>query len=181
MEATQVFEILVRENADMLISFIRAAVRDDSLADDIFQETMMVAWQRLDDYDRERPFAPWLRGIARRIVLAQFRRSSRRFYTCHETVLGRLDDLTASLEQRPGDTWQEKLSALDDCVGGLPAHYREAVELRYEQELPAAQMAEQLSISLPGVKKRLQRARERLFDCIERKLRLPSAPGVSRS
>lgn len=31
----------------MLITFVRAAVRDDSLADDIFQETMLVAFPEL--------------------------------------------------------------------------------------------------------------------------------------
>ncbi len=181
MEAAEVFEILVRENADMLITFIRAAVRDDSLADDIFQETMLVAWRRLDSYDRARPFAPWLRGIARRVLLAHFRGNRRQFYTCSEMVLERLDAWTASLEQAQGDTWQEKLEALDDCITRLPTHYRVAIQARYERDLTHDRIAEELELSLPGVKKRLQRARERLFDCIQRKLRRSPQHGVVTS
>ena len=30
---------------------------------DLFQETMVVAWRRLDDFDHTRPFGPWLRGL----------------------------------------------------------------------------------------------------------------------
>ena len=178
MDAKEVFEILVREHADMLITFIRAVVRDDDLAEDLFQETMLVAWRRLDQYDRDRPFAPWLRGIARRLILAEFRQNGRRFYTCHATVLNRLDALTAAVERQPGDQWHEKLSALEECLAGLPEPFRLAVELRYERELGQAQMAKQLQLSVAGVKKRLQRARERLFSCIERKLRLAQVPGA---
>jgi DNA-directed RNA polymerase specialized sigma24 family protein len=47
MDSTKLFEILVRENADMLIAYIRSTARDDALADDIFQETMLTAWRRM--------------------------------------------------------------------------------------------------------------------------------------
>ena len=62
----QVFEVLMRENADMLLAFLRASVRDKHAAEDIFQETMIVAWRRMDSFDRERSFAKWLRGIAKK-------------------------------------------------------------------------------------------------------------------
>jgi len=37
---------------------------DQTAADDIWQETMLVAWRRFDDDDTTRPFGAWLRGIA---------------------------------------------------------------------------------------------------------------------
>ena len=63
-DARAVFDILVHEHADMLAAYLRTLLGRDSSLDDIFQETMLVAWRRLEDYDRSRPFAPWLRGIA---------------------------------------------------------------------------------------------------------------------
>jgi RNA polymerase sigma-70 factor (ECF subfamily) len=57
-EAREVFEILVRENYPMLMTYLRAVVRDESVIDDLFQETMLIAWQKLDEYDRARPFGP---------------------------------------------------------------------------------------------------------------------------
>jgi len=71
------FEILVREHADMLASFLRSAVADAAAVDDLFQETFLVVWKNLDRYDRGRPFAPWVRGIASRLVMAERRRSYR--------------------------------------------------------------------------------------------------------
>jgi RNA polymerase sigma-70 factor (ECF subfamily) len=67
VNAKQIFEILVRENSRMLLAFIRSIQSDQAAADDIWQETMLVAWRRIGDYDNSRPFGPWLRGIAQKI------------------------------------------------------------------------------------------------------------------
>ena len=48
----------------MLTVFLRSRVNDEAAVDDLFQETMLVAWKRLDECDLSRPFGPWLRGIA---------------------------------------------------------------------------------------------------------------------
>ena len=75
--ATEVFEVLMRQNAGHLMAFIRAMVRNESLAEDVFQETLLVAWRRFESFDRARPFGPWLRGIAHLTALAMFRKGKR--------------------------------------------------------------------------------------------------------
>ena len=60
-DAKKLFETLVREHADMLTVYLRAALGDVPEVDDLFQETMIVAWRRLDDFDQTRSFAAWLR------------------------------------------------------------------------------------------------------------------------
>lgn len=42
------FEILARENSRMLTAYLRTLVDDESVVDDLFQESMLVAWRRLD-------------------------------------------------------------------------------------------------------------------------------------
>ncbi len=167
-DPASVFEILVREHSDMLVAYLRAVVRDRAAVEDLFQETMMVAWRRLDDFDRSRPFGPWLRGIASKLVLAHGRKTRRRGLVCNEVVLIRLDEQMDRLSQRRGDTFDEKISALRDCVGRLDEPYAEAVRLRYLEGRGAAHIAAQLEISREALKKRLQRARARLLDCLER-------------
>ena len=75
---SQAFEILVREHADMLMAYLRALAWNDALVEDAFQEAIIVAWRRLPDFDRSRPFAPWLRGIARNTLLGIARKHQRR-------------------------------------------------------------------------------------------------------
>jgi RNA polymerase sigma-70 factor (ECF subfamily) len=63
-DAKTLFETLVREHADMLTVYLRSALGDVSDVYDLFQETMIVAWRRLDDFDHRRSFGAWLRGVA---------------------------------------------------------------------------------------------------------------------
>ena len=170
MDAIQLFEILVRENADMLIAYIRSSTRDDAVADDIFQETMLTAWRRLGDYDKDRPFGPWLRGIAARILLAHHRKAARDFAVCDEETLDGFSQRFETLDRLPGDAFDDKLEALRDCLQKLPEQYREPIRLRYGEDIGVGGIVERMGLAAETVKKRLQRAKARLLDCINRKL-----------
>jgi RNA polymerase sigma-70 factor len=174
-DAKKLFEILVHENADMLTAYLRASVRDSAAADDVFQDTMLTAWRRLDDYDQSRPFGPWLRGIAAKLVLEHYRKSARRGDYCEPEVLERLSVQFTRLHRLPGDTFDEKLDALRDCIGRLPDKYREPVELHYRCDLGLTDTAERLALTVETAKKRLQRAKARLVDCLERHLQAADA------
>lgn len=178
MDAKNLFEILMRENAGMLTAYLRSAVRDASTADDLFQETCLTAWRRIDDYDKSRPFGPWLRGIAARVVLA-WRRQQRKIVLCDEEILEHLDRRCESVHRLTGDTWDEKLSGLAGCLEDLPDRYREPIRLRYLEELLPEALAERLGLELETIKKRLQRGRARLWDCLQRKLRLSEASPIA--
>ncbi len=167
------FEILAREHADMLSVYLRCIVRDNADVDDIFQETMLVAWKRLPDFDRSRSFGPWLRGIAGRIVMAHRREAARAPFLCDEGVLERLGNVLTKIRSQPGDTLDERLAALRECMGDLPEQARSTVQLRYEQKLSRQEIADELTLPVETVKKRLQRARAQLLDCIQRKLDTP--------
>ena len=180
MQAHDLFEILVRENADMLMAYVRSVVRDATVADDIFQETMLTAWRRLPDYDKSRPFGPWLRGIAARTMLAWRRQRARAFTLCDEDVLEHLGARCDTIQRQTGDTWSDKLDGLRDCIEQLPERYREAIRQRYASDAPPEAVADQLQITTETLKKRLQRGRARLLECLQRKLRwVEGAPNPS--
>lgn len=172
MTPHDIFEILVRENATMLTVYLRSLVRDPGRADDLFQETMLVAWQKLDQYDRSRPFGPWLRGIAGNLALAQRRKDARGFLLCDESVLDYIESHQQALQRHAGDTLDEKLDGLRQCLEDLPERYRDPIHLRYTDDLDTEQLGERLELPLETVKKRLQRGRTRLFDCLQSKLAL---------
>src|SRR5207244_4127634 len=106
-DAREVFEILVREHTDMLTAFLRTLLGRDPAVDDLFQETMLVAWRRLKDYDRSRPFAPWLRGIAQVLVLEHARKAGAarsRVMTTDPHILAEIDRRFDILARSHGDT-----------------------------------------------------------------------------
>ena len=177
VKAEAVFEILVRENADMLVTYLRAVVWNPAVVEDLFQETMLVAWRRLPEYDQTRPFGPWLRGIAARLVMAHARKAKRDLMVCDDSVMEYLDQQVQRISQRSGDSWDERLVALRQCVAALPEAHRQAISLRYLEGRTADGIAGLLDVTREAIKKRLQRARALLLACLRRKgILLESSP-----
>jgi len=164
-----VFEVLVREHTAMLLTYIRATVRDRGIVDDIFQETMLTAWRRFGDYDPNRPLAHWLRGIARRLVLAHYASLRRRHAYYDESLLEAVEQRMSSIDSHTGDTWPDKIAALDLCLERLPESLRQRIRLFYTDDRETAEIAEQLNTSREAIKKRLQRARSLLAECLRQK------------
>ena len=167
------FEILVREHSPSLMAYLRSVIRDSAMAEDLFQETMLVAWKNIDSFDRTRPFGPWLRGIAGKLVLAHYRTDARRFVYCDEVVLEQLDQRLEALQQKSGDGFEDRLDLLRECLKRLPDPYREVIDARYKMELKGQSLADHLKQPMEAVKKRLQRARQRLLECMTPKWASP--------
>jgi RNA polymerase sigma-70 factor (ECF subfamily) len=170
MDAKGVFEILVREHAGMLRVYLRSVVHDAAAVDDLFQETMLTAWRLIDRFDSSRPFGPWLRGIAGKLVLAWRRQQAAGPRLCDAAALEQLDLRLSEVQRLPGDTLDEKLEALRRCVAALPDHYQATIDGRFRQQLTPVELASRLQLNLETVKKRLQRARTLLLDCMIGKL-----------
>ena len=175
MEAKALFEIVIRENTDMLVAYLRAGVRDEHAVDDLYQETVLTAWKRLDSYDRDRPIGPWLRGIAGKLILSYYRKTARADVPVDEQALQWLDERFEAIHSLRGDTFHEKLSALRECIDALPETYQRPITLRYTEQHSLVDIAAALRLAKETLKKRLARARTRLAECLERKLRLSEA------
>lgn len=177
MDAKGVFEILVREHAGMLRVYLRSAVADQAAVDDLFQETMLTAWRLIDRFDSSRPFGPWLRGIAAKLVLAWRRKHASDPRLCDAAALEQLDVRMSEVHRLPGDTLDEKLDALRRCVAALPEHYQATLDGRFREQLSPPEIAATLQLNLETVKKRLQRARTLLLECMLGKLAALEAEG----
>jgi RNA polymerase sigma-70 factor (ECF subfamily) len=162
----QVFEILAREHADMLTAYLRSLVWSASSVDDLFQDTMLVAWRRLADYDAAMPFGPWLRGIAQRLVLEHHRKGRARPTTTDPAVLAELDRRYEDLSRAHGDTFRQRAERVMKCLARLPDHMRDAVEMVYVRGMLMAAAAQSLGSSEEAVKKRVQRGRQLLAECV---------------
>lgn len=163
----------------MLMAFIRSIQFDQSSADDVWQETMIVAWRRIDDFDSSRPFGPWLRGIAQKIVLSKAAKPSQRMIVADLESMEYLSQRFESVQSLAGDTLDEKLDSLRECMALLPDHERQCIEMRYTQNLMPAELCERLSVALETVKKRLVRAKQRLIDCITNKIERKTSEGAA--
>ena len=65
--------------------------------------------------------------------------------------------------------FQSRMGSLDDCIERLPSNYAQVIQMAYRAELSLGTIARNLAITEESVKKRVQRARSILADCLQRK------------
>jgi RNA polymerase sigma factor (sigma-70 family) len=175
MQARELFEILAREHLPMLRVYLRCLVAAGEV-DDLVQESLVAVWRALDRFDRSKPFGPWLRGIARNVALAHHRQSAQADLPYDPTWLLALEDRCAAVQNQPGDTLDEKLTGLRNCIEQLPEPYKTTIRYRYQFEIIGEALAQRLQINLENVKKRLQRGRQWLSECMGKKLETGEVP-----
>lgn len=146
-------------------AFIVSVVRDFSARDDILQEVAVAIMESYDRYDSSRPFVAWAIGIAQNQVRLYFRRVQRDRLVFDDDVLLQL---AAAFEETSPEQMQS-LSFLRSCLDQLEGRARSICELRYGQDLKPAAIGESLGMAANTVAKALQRIREQLRTCIERK------------
>jgi RNA polymerase sigma-70 factor (ECF subfamily) len=130
-------------------------------AEDLAQEAFLRAYQRLDTFDLERPFGPWIRRVAANLCLNHLSaRPSAPAQLDEERDADRGDRPDAAYEQR------EQGEQLRLALASLPPGYRAVVELRHYQDLSYEEIAAALSLPLSDVKSHLFRARKLLAEKI---------------
>lgn len=154
----QEFDQFVRHHAKPLLAYcLRRSAHAD--AHDAAAEVFSIAWRRFDDVPDGDDELFWLFGVARR-VLSNQRRGNVRYR--------RLARRAGSLATSPtpaADTVvlrHERDQEVIDAVQSLKARDQEVLVLIVWDEMPRAQVAEQLNISEQAVHKRYQRALRRL-------------------
>lgn len=150
----------------VLKAYLLAATGDMHAADDLLQEVSSVLWEKLGQYDDQRPFRLWALGVARLEVLKWRQRLARSREILSEEAVGALADAAAD---HAGEI-DERLVHLRRCVEKLHEKTRQLLRLRYWQALPIRQMAERLGRSVAAIGMALVRARRRLRRCVETRL-----------
>jgi len=168
----------VREHHAGLRGFVRSLGVDPLWVDDVAQEAFIVAYNRLDEFDRSRDFGAWLRGIARNLVINERRKDARRKRILSDNLTEVLIASSSANDDEPeemGDYALARLNALKECVRGLPEKSLRLLKSRYEEEHSAQDIAEEFSMNPPAVRKALERLRTALRECMEERIALSPA------
>ena len=162
------FETMVREHHRRLLAYALALTRRNEVAEDLVQDTLLVAHRDLGKFDASRDFGAWTRGIVRMKYLEWTRshRSERMSEAQIEAIEATHREWDRAAEEGRGDA----LAALRDCRGQLGGHIAETLDLFYSEQRSCADIATRLKTTEMVVRKRLQRAREALGDCLKKRL-----------
>jgi len=168
----EAFGALVERYQRTLYYFVVGKVADDTEAKDIVQKTFVAAFQNLADFWSGESFFPWLRGIALNHCRNEWRR-----YQSQARLAGRLlEEKRAELEivslEMRADESELRLAALRQCLQQLDSQEQTAIEMRFVQELPLAAIGKQLGRGAEAARLHLYRIRQRLADCVKKRLSL---------
>ncbi|WP_437205163.1 sigma-70 family RNA polymerase sigma factor [Planctomicrobium sp. SH664] len=134
--------------------------------EELLQETVTQLFQKAETYDFERPFVPWLLGIARNVVLRHRRDFARNRYVFSQEAV---ENLSRAFEE-VSESQDSLRRFLGHCLSRLSDAYRRLCQLRYEENLGRDEIARLQGTSASAVKMGLHRLRSQLRECITRKL-----------
>ena len=110
--------------------------------------------------------ASYLRKVAYHRFISARRRTGKEVVTDEFEMID--ESWTAWLNSRhDGSDAFEKLQA---CLNHLSERARWALEMRFRDKLPRTQIAENLQITEHGAKNLMQRAKQKLRECVELKM-----------
>lgn len=164
---------IYRENAPKLIGVCRRYVKNENLAEDLVQETFLVALNKINTYSGSGSFEGWLRKIAVNISLMHLREDKSKIET-NSLMLDiegdvERNDIEDALESSGGNHLENNffLSAIDK----LPTHHKTVFNMYVLDNYSHKEIAEELKISVGTSKSHLARARKKLQADIKEKLR----------
>ncbi len=143
---------LIERHSLRVRNYIGMMVKDDDIANDIFQETFIKAVKVIDEgrYTDSGKFLSWVLRIAHNRVLDHFRRekASRQI---NEAEAGY--DMIGSLRIAEPNTEDEMVQGeveqtVRNLINLLPEDQQEVIRLRYYSKLSFAEIAEQTDVSI---------------------------------
>jgi RNA polymerase sigma-70 factor (ECF subfamily) len=156
---------IIERHQAVVWRYLRALGCDPATAEDLTQETFLKVLQRpFDDYD-PLATAAYLRRVAHNLFISLQRRAGR------VVLVEDIQQFDIAWTQWIGETsGEEFVEALRACFERLSARAKWALEMRFRDDKPRAEIAALLKITEHGAKNLMQRAKQQLRGCVERKI-----------
>lgn len=165
--AHDLFMRLLLANEREVRRYVSALVPSFCEVEEIVQQTAILLWAKFDQYDTDRPFAPWACRFALNVTKQWMARRKR----WSKLLEGGLAEELAERREQLKPVFNARLNQLEHCLNKLPAEQKAILEGYYFEQQDVAAVARKTQRSVDAVYKALQRIRRQLRLCIERSLR----------
>ena len=148
----EAFDILLNRYKDRLYAYIYYTVRNEELAEDIFQETFTKAIVTIQQgrYNENGKFPAWLTRIAHNLIIDCFRQEKQEnLVSCDEEERNLLNNIRLSEGTVEAEIVNHQiLSDVRRLMKHLPDEQREVVHMRFYQDLSFKEIAEMTGVSI---------------------------------
>ncbi len=162
--------VLINRHQAKIYNYIIVRIRDEDLANDVFQDAFLKIIQTLKKgkYNEEGKFLPWVLRIAHNLVIDHFRRLKRMptiSPTAEFDIFDVIKDESPSVESSL--IWDQIEGDLKKLIDFLPDEQREVLKLRHYSRMSFKEIAEQTDVSINTALGRMRYALINLRKLIE--------------
>ena len=157
------FALIVRRYEPPLSRYLRRLLGGSQSIEDVLQEVFIKVYVNLNDYDRARPFSPWIYRIAHNEAVSFLRKRRAEPY-----VISGEEGMLLIERVMDGFKVQEELdrsrigALIREAIRSLERRYRDAVVLRFLEEKSYEEISEILEIPMGTVATLINRGKKRL-------------------
>jgi RNA polymerase sigma-70 factor (ECF subfamily) len=168
------FATLMGNYRDSIYFMLLKMTNNKDDAEDLTIEAFGKAFKKLEQYTPDYAFSTWLFKIAANNCIDFIRRKKKHLVSIDKEYQ---DESGTELAQRiPAEVLDpeeemikdQKIKIMREVVDKLKPHYRILIELRYFKEYSYEEIAAELNIPLGTVKAKLFRARDLLYNIVQR-------------
>jgi RNA polymerase sigma-70 factor (ECF subfamily) len=163
---------LMTQYQGRLYVYILSLIGDANAANDVLQETNVVLWRESRQFIPGTNFRAWAFRVAHFQCMAHRQRRLRDRIVFSDEVVATLAADAKELDK----TYERRASAVGRCLERIHARSREALRLRYAEELAVKEVAEKMNRTANAISQLLFRARQWLMQCVKRDDELKVAP-----
>ncbi len=154
--------------APAVLSFLLRMLKDRFHAEDVLQDTMVIAWNKANEFDPALASAKtWITTIARRRALDLLRSRKRRDEVLHDDAAG-IRDVFGLDQPLSADTPESSATVhrLVFCFGRLNQDAAACIRFAYLDGLTFSEIAARVDRSLGTVKSWVRRGMTKLQECM---------------
>lgn len=160
------FAQFVREHETSIFTYVLRMIGNREDAEDITQEALLQAyrtWLQVDP-DAAGGYVKWCYRIAHNLAIDALRKKKPR--GADDEEIERTADGRAL---RPEEVYEHRVQAGDvrECIQELEEKYREALILRYQEEMSYEEIAKVLELPVSTIETRIHRAKKMLREKLE--------------
>lgn len=167
---TSEFIKLLTGHQSVLRAFIVSLMPGSDDIEDVLQDTNVVLWEKMEQYEPGSNFQAWAFTVARNVAKAQWKKNKRdRSPSLNQTII---DAVAQTWFQRETNDTNKKQRALHYCLNALKDSERDLIDARYQSKESLEHHALNLGRSAESLRVTLFRIREKLRQCVEKRMQL---------
>lgn len=158
------FSHLVTESRSRVFCFIYSMLHNLADAEDVYQQTTIVMWDKFSDFETGTNFVNWALAIAHNKIKQFQRQSGRQRVYFDDNVVQVMAETYSSMDIRKPAS--DRMECLLNCMSKLTDRQRRLLKLRYTDSISIRDLAQQERKSEAAMVMVLARLRKALQTCI---------------